>query len=53
MKKVTHVLAAISAAIVAFSVTPAGQAVIHQYPVLSGIAGALGAISAWYHNPIK
>jgi len=51
MRRITHVFAALAAAVMAFIVTPAGQALVHQYPILSGIIGVLGAAGAVYHQP--
>ena len=51
MKKITHVLAVAASAVVVFVVSPAGQALIHQYPILSGIAGVIGALVSVYHDP--
>jgi len=53
MKTITHVFAFIGAAVWAFLATPAGQAVLHQYPILSAIIGALGTVGLVYHNPLK
>jgi hypothetical protein len=51
IKKVTHVLALVGVAIVTFVASPAGQAVVHQYPWLSGIVGAIGTLVLVYHKP--
>jgi hypothetical protein len=51
-KKVTHVLAAIGLGIVGFIVSPAGQALIKQYPIVSGVAAGVAALAAVYHVPI-
>lgn len=48
--KVTHVLAVILGSAAAFALSPAGQAVIKQYPKLGGVAGILG-VAALYFNP--
>ena len=53
MTKVTHVLALVGAAVWAFIATPAGQAVLHQYPVIAGLVGAVSTVLVVYHNPIK
>lgn len=50
-KTITHWFAGAIAVIAAFAVTPAGQALIKQYPYLSGVAGAVITIAALYHNP--
>jgi hypothetical protein len=51
IKGLTHVFAVVGLAIVGFVVSPAGQAVVKQYPVTSGIAGAIVALGAIYHQP--
>jgi hypothetical protein len=51
ISKLTHILAIAGAAITAFVLTPAGQAIIHQYPKLAPIAGAVATLFAVYHNP--
>ena len=51
MKKITHVFAVVLAGLAAFVVTPAGQALVHQYPWLSGIVGVIVSLAAVYHNP--
>lgn len=48
---VEHLIAVAGAAVVAFSVSPAGQALVHQYPVLAPVVGALGFLTAFYHSP--
>jgi hypothetical protein len=50
-KTITHVFAVILAGLAAFAVSPAGQAVVHQYPKLSGVVAAIVALSALYHSP--
>jgi hypothetical protein len=50
-KTFTHVLAVVLASLAGFVVTPAGQAVIHQYPYLSGAAGVILTLAAVYHVP--
>lgn len=52
-KSVTHVFAVLVAALAAFAVSPAGQALVKQYPYLSGLAGVVIALSAVYHSPLK
>lgn len=47
----THFLAAAAAATVAFFVSPAGQAVLHQYPHLAPIASGVALIAGLYHSP--
>jgi hypothetical protein len=51
ISKLTHIIAIIGAAATAFLLTPAGQAIIHQYPKLAPIAGAIATLFAVYHNP--
>jgi hypothetical protein len=50
-KTVTHWFAVGAVAVVGFIASPAGQAVVHQYPILSGVAGVIGVLSALYHSP--
>jgi hypothetical protein len=52
-KTVTHYIALGVAALAGFAVTPAGQALVTQYPKLSMLFAAVGAIAALYHNPTK
>lgn len=51
-KKVTHVFAAALTAAAAFVVTPAGRALIGQYPIFSAAAAGILALAAVYHNPV-
>lgn len=51
-KKVTHVFAAALAAAAAFVITPAGKALIGQFPLLSAAAAGILALAAVYHNPV-
>lgn len=51
-KKVTHVFAAVLASAAAFVITPAGKALIGQYPLLSAAAAGILALAAVYHNPV-
>lgn len=51
MKTITHIYAAIAAAVGAFLVTPAGQSVLMQYPKLASIIGAIAVIAGVYHSP--
>jgi hypothetical protein len=51
LKAIEHVLAVAGAAVAAFTMSPAGQALIHQYPILAPVAGALGFLIAFYHAP--
>ena len=50
-KGVTHFAAAAFTAIVGFAASPAGQAIVKQYPKLSAAATLLGLLGALYHNP--
>ena len=47
-KKVTHVLAGVLATASAFALTPAGEAIIKQYPKLGGVAGILGVVALYF-----
>jgi len=51
-KKVTHVFAAALAAAAAFVITPAGKALVGQFPLLSAAAAGILALAAIYHNPV-
>ncbi|HLV96897.1 MAG TPA: hypothetical protein VKS44_17015 [Candidatus Acidoferrales bacterium] len=51
-KKVTHAFAAALAAAAAFVITPAGKALLGQYPVLSAAAAGILALAALYHDPV-
>lgn len=51
-KNLTHYLALGLAAVASFVVTPAGQAVIKQYPWSSGLAGVILTLVAVYHIPV-
>lgn len=51
MTKITHAFAAVAAAVYAFFLTPAGTAVLHQYPKLAAGLAGLTTIAALYHNP--
>lgn len=51
MKRITHIFAAIATAVFGFTMTPAGQSLIHQYPVLSTVVGLGLTLKALYHNP--
>lgn len=52
MKKITHILAGIGGSIALFLLTPAGKAVLMQYPWITSIIAVLGALGL-YHNPLK
>ena len=49
--KVTHILALVLGTVAAFLVSPAGQALILQYPHLSVVAGLITGIAALYKTP--
>jgi hypothetical protein len=49
-KMVTHIFAGIATAMAAFAVTPAGMALIKQYPALAAVF-ALMTAAAVYHQP--
>lgn len=51
IKPLTHVIAVGIAAIAGFLATPAGQALIRQYPVLVPVATGIGVIAALYRTP--
>jgi len=51
IKTITHFIAAGLAMAVAFAVSPAGQALVHQFPKLAGAVGVLLALGSLYHNP--
>ena len=50
-KAVTHWLAVGLAVVTGFAVSPAGQALVRQYPKASGLFGFLAALGALYHTP--
>lgn len=54
-KKATHVIAGLGVLAVTWAMSDQGQQVIggivHAYPKLSGIVGAIGVIAALYHSP--
>ena len=47
----THYLVALYTALSGFAVSPAGVALIHQYPYLAGVVSTLGFLGALYHIP--
>jgi hypothetical protein len=51
-KTITHVLAGIATAVAAFAVTPAGIALIKQYPYLAAVF-AMATAAAVYHKPTQ
>jgi hypothetical protein len=52
-KNATHYLAVILIGAIAFLESPAGQAVVKQYPHLEPALGLLTTIAALYHVPLK
>ena len=50
-KKITHVFAVGITAVVGFAFTDAGQAIIRQYPKLTGISVLLGMLGTLLHDP--
>lgn len=50
-KKLTHVLAVVIAGVATFFATPAGLAVVKQYPVLAPAVAGLAMIAALYRSP--
>ncbi len=48
---VTHYLVVLYTAISGFAASPAGIALIHQYPYLAGVFSTLGFMAALYHIP--
>jgi hypothetical protein len=51
-KTITHVFAVALAGLASFVVTPAGQALIKQYPWSSGIVAVVLTLAAVYHIPV-
>ena len=52
-KKITHIFAAVIFTATAFATTPAGQALLHQYPIASAVAAGITTIAGIYHQPAK
>lgn len=52
MKTITHIYAIVAAAVGAFLLTPAGAAVLQQYPKLASLL-AVATVLGLYHNPNK
>jgi len=50
-KKITHVFAAVIVTATAFATTPAGQALLHRYPIASAIAAGVTTVAGIYHQP--
>jgi hypothetical protein len=51
ISKYTHILAAALASIAAFALTPAGQALIAQYPHLAVVSGLVATLASLYKAP--
>lgn len=51
ISKITHVVAGLFAALAAFALTPAGEAIIKQYPHLAVIAVFLPTLAGLYKSP--
>jgi hypothetical protein len=51
VSKVTHVIAAVLASVAAFALTPAGQALIAQYPHLAVVSGLVATLASLYKAP--
>lgn len=51
MRRFTHVLALLATSAYTFMLTPAGQALVHQYPILTAVVGGLTTVLALYHQP--
>lgn len=52
MSKITHGIAVVLGVATTFLVTPAGEALVKQYPWLTAVSSALG-IALVYFNPKK
>lgn len=52
-KTVTHLVAIAVAAVSGFLATPAGIALLRQYPHLVPIVAGIAGIAATYHSPWK
>lgn len=50
-KTVTHLAAVVLATLAAFAASPAGRALVSQYPVLSAASAGVLALAALYHSP--
>jgi hypothetical protein len=48
----THYLVVIYLAVSGFISSPAGIALLHQYPYLAGVATTLSFLGALYHVPV-
>jgi hypothetical protein len=51
VSKATHVIAAVLASVAAFALTPAGQALIAQYPHLAVVSGLVATLASLYKTP--
>jgi hypothetical protein len=51
VSKATHVIAAVLASVAAFALTPAGQALIAQYPHLAVVSGLVATLASLYKAP--
>lgn len=49
--KLTHFFAACFVAVAGFAVSPAGRALVSQYPKLAGLAGLVITLGALYRKP--
>lgn len=52
-RTISHIYAVIAAAIGGFLVTPAGQAVLAQYPRAASVIASVSTIAAIYHQSKK
>lgn len=50
-KMLTHIIAVVIVGIGSFAITPAGKALILQYPKLSVIVAAAAMLGTLYHTP--
>ena len=55
IKGIAHVIAiagaTVAAYVIHFAASPAGQALLHQYPFVAPFVGALGVFVAVHYNP--
>jgi hypothetical protein len=51
LKTITHILAAAALAVWGFILTPAGQAILNQYPKLASAFAGITTLFALYHSP--
>lgn len=52
-KKITHIFAVVLGAAATFIATPAGKALVDQYPLVSAVSAGILALAALYHNPVS